>query len=97
MSDIEAWLADHPNQAHPDDLAAVERTGTPVPDVATCVAVFRGEVLGPFATPREARAALDARIAALEVPLQAGDDGGAVVFVDAAIYHAPQSEDSLNG
>jgi hypothetical protein len=62
---------------------------------APCVAILKGEVLGPFRTPREAAAALDRRLAELG-PLKHGDDAGSVVFVDPARYHAPKSE-TLNG
>jgi hypothetical protein len=79
----------------PADEASVATPCGPTPDIALCVAVFRGQVMGPFRTPREAEAALDRRLAELG-PLKHGDDAGSVVFVDPARYHAPKSE-TLNG
>jgi hypothetical protein len=84
----------------PADEALVATPCGPTPDIAACVAIFRGQVMGPFRTPREAEAALDRKAAELEAqgnPLQHGDDAGSVVFVDPARYHIPKSEGSLNG
>jgi hypothetical protein len=80
---------------NPADEASAAVPCAPVPDIAPCVAILKGEVLGPFRTPREAAAALDRRLAELG-PLKHGDDAGSVVFVDPARYHAPKSE-TLNG
>lgn len=95
--EIAEWLAQHPNEPHPDDLEAVaEHAGEPLPDIAVCVGVFRGEVLGPFRTPHEAQAALDQRIAETGEPITPGMDCGAVVFVDPSKFY-PAQEGSLNG
>jgi hypothetical protein len=86
QAEAEAWVAEHGD-------------APPTPDICMCIGLLRGEVFGPFRTPREARAALDRKfseLAARGEPLTPGADCGSIIFVDPA-HHALPTEGSLNG
>jgi hypothetical protein len=89
----------YPGLDHRDELwLARQLKNPPTEDDGICFAIWRDEVLGPFACKAEAEAAQQRKLdelAAQGVDLASANPHMAVIFGDPATYHLP-TEDSLN-